>query len=111
VKLSNRELENTIDVVGVCRTDHRMVEVVSSCLSGQVSGRSQSPTLLRDWRRLEWSLLACANNVRGAKRVYMLRTFHVSQVKSLQKQQTPLRKPIECVLEASRGGRESMEMT
>ena len=48
-----------------------MVEVVSSCLSGQVSGRSQSPTLLRDWRRLEWSLLACANNVRGAKRVHV----------------------------------------
>ena len=35
-----------------------------------------------------------------------------SQVKSIQiKQQTTIRKPIECAPEASRGGRESMEMT
>jgi hypothetical protein len=33
-----------------------------------------------------------------------------SQVKSIQKQQTTIRKPIECAPEASRGGRESMEM-
>ena len=33
-----------------------------------------------------------------------------AQVKSIQKQQTTIRKPIECAPEASRGGRESMEM-
>jgi hypothetical protein len=33
-----------------------------------------------------------------------------SQFKSIQKQQTTIRKPIECAPEASRGGRESMEM-
>ena len=33
-----------------------------------------------------------------------------SQVKSIQKQQTTIRKPIECAPEASSGGRESMEM-
>ena len=33
------------------------------------------------------------------------------QVKSIHKQQTTIRKPIECAPEASSGGRESMEMT
>ena len=34
-----------------------------------------------------------------------------SQVKSIHKQQTTIRKPIECAPEASRGGREWAEMT
>ena len=33
------------------------------------------------------------------------------QVKSIQKQQTTIRQPIECAPEASRGGREWAEMT
>jgi hypothetical protein len=33
-----------------------------------------------------------------------------AEVKSIQKQQTTIRKPIECAPVASRGGRESMEM-
>ena len=33
------------------------------------------------------------------------------QVKSIQKQQTTIRKPIECAPEASSGGREWAEMT
>jgi hypothetical protein len=36
--------------------------------------------------------------------------FLPSQVKSIHKQQTTIRKPIECAPEASSGGRESMEM-
>ena len=36
---------------------------------------------------------------------------HASQVKSIHKQQTTIRKPIECDPEASSGGREWAEMT
>ena len=37
--------------------------------------------------------------------------FMPSQVKSIHKQQTTIRKPIECAPEASSGGREWAEMT
>ena len=37
--------------------------------------------------------------------------FQISQVKSIHKQQTTIRKPIECAPEASSGGREWADMT
>ena len=37
--------------------------------------------------------------------------YSTSQVKSIHKQQTTVRKPIECAPEASSGGREWAEMT
>ena len=47
----------------------------------------------------------------GLTQVPSTRQVKSSQVKSIHKQQTTIRKPIECAPEASSGGREWAEMT